>query len=352
MKPAQNLKQIADLVGGVIRGESDVAISGVASIRDAVAGELTWASHVKFADRLARSAASAALVTRDFPQTTIPVIECADVEWALLQVLTEHAPALPHPPVGIDPQARIHPTAKLGEGVAIGPNVVIEAGATIGANARLHAGVFVGVESNVGDDAVLWNNVVVRDRCWLGKRVIVHPGTVIGADGFGYIYRQGAHHKYPHIGTVVVEDDVEIGACACIDRAKTGVTRVQRGTKIDNLAQVAHNVVIGADSLLCAQVGVAGSTQLGRLVVLGGQAGIRDNIALGDNVMVAACSCVPQDVPSGSRIAGVPAVDARQSFRQNASLARLPDLMAQMRDLARRIENLETAADNQPDRGT
>jgi UDP-3-O-[3-hydroxymyristoyl] glucosamine N-acyltransferase len=186
----------------------------------------------------------------------------------------------------------------------------------------------------------------------LGDRVIVHPGAVIGADGFGYIYRRGAHHKYPHLGIVIVEDDVEIGACACIDRAKTGVTRVQRGAKIDNLAQVAHNVVIGADSILCAQVGVAGSTRLGRLVVLGGQAGIRDNITLGDNVMVAGCSCVPQDVPSGARIAGVPAVDARQYFRQHASLARLPDLITQMRDLARRIENLEAAADHKPDRGT
>lgn len=352
MTPVRTVKQIAELVGGALRGESDVAISGVATIRDAVAGEITWASHIKFADRIAQSAASAVLVAPDFPEVAIPAIECADVEWALLQLLAEFAPPLPHPPAGVDSSARVHPTATLGPGVAIGPNVVIEAGASIGENARLHAGVFVGARSSVGRASILWNNVVVREGCRLGDRVIVHPGAVIGADGFGYIYRQGAQHKYPHLGTVVVEDDVEIGACACVDRGKTGVTHVQRGAKIDNLAQVAHNVVIGADSILCAQVGVAGSTQLGRLVVLGGQAGIRDNITLGDNVMVAACSCVPQDVPSGARIAGVPAVDARQSFRQNTSLAKLPELIAQMRNLARRIENLEAAADHQPDRGT
>jgi UDP-3-O-[3-hydroxymyristoyl] glucosamine N-acyltransferase len=256
------------------------------------------------------------------------------------------APPLPAPPVGVHPSASVAESASLGAGVAIGPNVVIEAGARVGAHTILHAGVSIGQDSSIGDDGRLWNNVVVREGCHIGDRVVIQPNAVIGADGFGYYHHEGRHRHIPHTGRVIIGDDVEIGACSCVDRSKTGDTVIGSGTKIDNLVQVAHNVVIGENCLLCAQVGVAGSAVLGQYVVLGGHVGIRDNIVLHDGVMVGACSCVPQDVPAGTKVTGIPAVESRQFLREHATMRKLPALISQVRELAERVKSLEAAADD------
>lgn len=350
MSRSLSLGQLAKLVGGDVRGDVDRAITGVAPLHAATASDITWVAHPRYRQQLATSRAGAVLVVESFGETPIDAIVCADVEHSLALVLAEFAPPIASPPVGVHPSAVVDASAALGEGVAVGPLVVIDAGASIGSGTILHAGVHIGAGCAVGSHCRLWNHVVVREGCRLGDRVEIHPGTVIGADGFGYYFRQGRQCKVPQTGGVVIGDDVEIGACSCIDRSKTGATVIGPGVKIDNLVQVAHNVEVGAHCLLCAQVGIAGSTRLGNYVVLGGQTGVRDNIAIGDGVMVAASSSLAHDVPAGSKIAGTPAVELQQFLRENASQRKLPGLFERLKKLTKRVDALEAAADHKQDR--
>jgi UDP-3-O-[3-hydroxymyristoyl] glucosamine N-acyltransferase len=350
MKSPPTLADIADLVGGSLCGNGRITITGVAAISSAAEGDLTWVVQPQYADQLGNCRASAVLVGQDLADLPLPAIRCPDVEAALAQVLAWFCPPLPTPPPGVDPTAKVAPSASLGDGAALGPFVVVEDGAAVGPHTVLHAGVYVGPHARIGRDCRLWNNVVVRERCQLGDRVVIHPNCVIGSDGFGYYMRNGRHNRFPHLGRVVIGNDVEIGACSCVDRSKAGTTVIGAGTKIDNLVQVAHNVEIGENCVLCAQAGIAGSAKLGKWVVLGGQVGIRDNITLHDGVRVAACSCVPQDVSAGVNVAGVPAIEARQFLRVIAATHRSPELLAEMRELTKRIETLEAAANHQPGR--
>ncbi|GAF96338.1 unnamed protein product, partial [marine sediment metagenome] len=201
-------------------------------------------------------------------------------------------------------------------------------------------------DTTVGADCVLWNNVVIRERCTVGNRVILHPNVVIGSDGFGYYFADGRHNKFAHAGRVVIADEVEVGSGSCVDRAKIGETYIGPGTKIDNLVQVAHNVRIGANCIIVAQCGIAGSTVLGDGVVLAGQVGLRDNIVLNDGVQVAASSCVWRDIPPGMRVNGIPAVENRQHLREQAMVRKLPDLVPRLRALAKRVDELEAAANH------
>lgn len=346
MTPSVPLKDIAEFVGGELCGDGDTPIHGVAALAHAGSGDITWAGSPRYLAMLKDCNAAAVMIPRDAEPPPLPAVRCDDVEWATARLLARFAPPVPGPPAGIDPSARIAPDAVIGRGVCIGPHVVVEAEARVGDQSVLYAGVFVGTGAVVGRACRIWPNVVIREDCRVGDRVEIHPNSVIGADGFGYVFHEGAQHHIAHLGNVVIEDDVEIGACACVDRAKVGSTVVHQGVKIDNLVQVAHNVSIGAGSILCAQAGVAGSTTLGRFVVLGGQVGIRDNITIADGVMVAACSCVPQDVPAGARVAGIPAIDATALLRQAGAVKRLPELLTQVRELTHRIQELEAAANN------
>lgn len=343
---ACTLGELATLVGGRVRGDAGRKITGVAPMHSAGPGDVTWIAEPRYAPRLAQSRAGAVLAPADIGETPMSAVLCRQVDHALALVMTRFAPPLPAPPVGVDPAARIAADAELAADVAIGPYAVVEAGARIGAGTVIDAGVYVGAQTQIGAHCRLWPHVVVRERCRIGDRVIIHPHAVIGADGFGYYLHEGRHTKVPHIGGVIIGDDVEIGACACIDRSKTGNTVIEQGVKIDNLVQVAHNVVVGAHSVLCAQVGIAGSARLGQYVLLGGHVGIRDNITLKDRVQVAACSCVPQDVEADTKVAGLPASEFRQYLREHASLRKLPELVSQLRELTRRVEELESAADH------
>jgi UDP-3-O-[3-hydroxymyristoyl] glucosamine N-acyltransferase len=339
------LSRIAELLGvPAPAGAESVRIAGVAMLGEAGPREVSFLGSDRFLPQFKETRAGAVLVQRrvklppDHGKTVLPV---EDADLAVARVLELFAPPVPRPPAGVDRDARVAESASLGEGVAVGPNVVIGERARIGARSVLHANVFVGEGTVIGEDCELFPNVVVRERCTLGDRVILHAGAVIGSDGFGYRWDGTRHAKIPQIGTVVIEDDVEIGSCTCVDRAKFSATRVGRGTKIDNLAQVGHNVVIGPHCIIVGQAALAGSATLGTGVVLGGQSAVRDHIHMGDGSMLAACSGVMEDVGPRQVVSGLPALPHRQSLREQAALRRLPDLVTQFRRMQEEIGRIK-----------
>jgi UDP-3-O-[3-hydroxymyristoyl] glucosamine N-acyltransferase len=323
---------------------ADLSITGLAMLTEARDTELSFLGDKRYLPELKASRAAAFVVQRRVqlpPDVRRPVLLVDDADLAMARIATLFAPPVPRPPAGVDPAARVSPTAQLGPGAAIGPHCFVGDRASIGARTVLHPGVFVGDDTVIGDDCELFPNVVVRERCTVGHRVIIHANAAIGSDGFGYRWDGSKHAKIPQIGTVVIEDDVEIGSCACIDRAKFGVTRVGRGTKIDNLVQFAHNVVAGPHCLLVGQSGVAGSVTLGAGVVLGGQSAVRDHITMGDGSMLAACSGVMEDVEPRQVVSGLPAPPHRQSLREQAALRHLPELRTELRKLQDELAELK-----------
>lgn len=307
---------------------------------------LSWLGDPTYLPLLQTTRAAAVLVPSDCENPgRAALIRVDDPDLALCEVLRILAPPTTPAEPGVHAAAVVSPDACV-TGAAIGPHCTVQSGATIGPGTQLHAGVFVGRESTIGRDCVLWPNVVVRERVSIHDRVIIHPNATIGADGFGYLAREGRHVKIPQIGTVRIEDDVEIGAQSAVDRARSGVTRIGRGTKIDNLVQIGHNCDIGEHCIVVAQCGISGSSNLGRYVVLAGQAGVVDHITIGDRVTVAVMSCLTRDTPDGAQLRGVPAIDNRKYSRQQAAVRRLPKMIEQMRALSKRIEQLESAADH------
>jgi UDP-3-O-[3-hydroxymyristoyl] glucosamine N-acyltransferase len=346
MSRSYPLAEVAKWVGGVVRGDASTRICGVAGIDEADSAQIAWLADEKYAPQLKNSKAAAVVVPTHFGATPMPAVLCDHPSLAIAVILEKFAPPTPRPSPGVHPLASVSASAELGRDVAIGPFVVVGDGAVIGDRTVLHAQIFVGAEVRIGADCELWPCVVVRERCRLGNRVVIHPNCTIGADGFGYQYVGGRHAKIPQIGAVEIEDEVEIGANSAIDRAKFGVTRIGKGTKIDNLVQVAHNVRIGANCLIVAQCGIAGSTRLGQGVVLGGKVGLRDHLSLGDGVQVAACACVSKDVPAGRTVIGSPAVEHEQFIRERAKVRRLPEMAEQLRALIKRVEQLEASTDH------
>ena len=254
-----SLAEIAKWVDGVVRGDASTRISGVNGVQEAGPADITWLAHDKYLPQLRSSKAGAVLVPEQFGETTMPAVLCPNPAAAIITILGRFAPPIPRPAAGIHPSVIIASSAQIEGNVSIGPQAVIGERAQVGEGCTLHAGVFIGEDVVLGRGCELWPNVVIRERCTLGHRVVVHPDSTIGADGFGYQFLNGRHVKIPQIGTVRIEDDVEIGANSCIDRAKCGATVIGRGTKIDNLVQVAHNVQIGPDCMIVAQTGIAGS---------------------------------------------------------------------------------------------
>jgi UDP-3-O-[3-hydroxymyristoyl] glucosamine N-acyltransferase len=344
MKPLeQTLQQLADSLAGRVEGDASVVVSRLASLDDAVAGELTFASSIKHVSALVDSEAAAAIVPDDLDvgAATIALIRVPDLDRAIATLLENLSDGEDLPAAGVHPSAVVDPAATLADGVRIGAGVVIGAGVMVGANTALYAGVKLGRDVIVGRDCVLCENAVVRYGCELGDAVCIGPSTVIGYDGFGYFFRDGVHNKVPHAGNVVIESGVEIGACSCVDRAKFGSTRVGAGTKVDNFVQIAHNVQVGPACILVSQVGIAGSAKLGTGVVLGGSVGIRDNVTLADGVQVAAYAAVARDLDAGV-YAGVPAKLAKQTMREWMALGKLPDALKRIRTLEKQIHALES----------
>jgi UDP-3-O-[3-hydroxymyristoyl] glucosamine N-acyltransferase len=334
------LGQLAEALDATLDGDPARVVTGVAALDAASADDISFLTDRRYEAAARASRAGAFLApagTRGLPG---PVLGCAAPQLALIRLLALFHPQAP-PPAGVAATAVVDGTAAIDPTATIGPLAVVEAGARVGARARVHALAYVGRGVIVGDDSVLHPHVVLCEGVRLGRGVVVHAGAVLGADGFGYVPGASGHRKIPQVGAVVVEDDVEIGANATIDRAMLGATVVGRGTKIDNLVQVAHNVVIGEHCLLAAQTGIAGSSRLGRGVFTGGQTGVSDHVTLGDGVMLAAQSGVIHDVEPGARMAGTWARPATQAKRIFVVQAELPEMSTRLKKLERRVAELE-----------
>ena len=287
--------------------------------------------------------AGALLAHRRLAEITNPHIVVANPTLAFAQVARAFFCPI-SPPRGIDPTAIRGVDTQIGFDVSIWPGVTLGDRVTIGARVTLYPGVFIGDDSTIGDDTLLYPNVVVREGCTIGARVIIHSGTVIGSDGFGYVQDQGRHYKIPQLGGVTIEDDVEVGANVAVDRATLGQTIIKQGTKVDNLVQIAHNVTIGAHSILVAQVGIAGSTHVGHHVMIGGQAGLADHIVIGDQVMIAARAGVNRSLEPNQIVSGAPVMPHEVWVKAQAVIPRLPELRQAIRTLEERMRQLEASS--------
>jgi UDP-3-O-[3-hydroxymyristoyl] glucosamine N-acyltransferase len=334
------LGALAELVGGSVEGDPTLIISGVAGLQEAQAGDITFVAHPKNLRTLRSARASAVVLDRTMPADR-PAIRVDQPYRAFATLLTLFYPR-PRPRTGIGQPVVIGERVRLGQDVTLLPFVMLSDDVTLGDRVVLYPGVCVGPGSSIGDETVIYANVSIYDRVSIGKRVIVHAGAVIGADGFGYVPNPDGHQqKIPQVGGVRVEDDVEIGANVCIDRATLGETLIRRGTKIDNLVHIAHNVEVGEDNLLLAQVGISGSCHLGTHVTLAGQVGLSDHVQIGDGASIIAQTGVAKDVEPRAIMSGTPAIPHNLWRRVQAASHRLPELLRTVAALERRIAALE-----------
>jgi UDP-3-O-[3-hydroxymyristoyl] glucosamine N-acyltransferase len=343
------LAELARILDGTIVGDPDVPIRGVAGIREAQPGDITFLANARYDAYLLETRASAVICSRERRVAPLPLLHVDNPYLAFQTIVRLFRPELHRPEPGVHPTAVVAGDAVLGEGVSVGPHCVIESRAALGRNAVLMHGCYVGEAARVGDDTVLYPGVVLREECAIGRRCIVHPRAVIGADGFGFALDQGRYQKIPQVGNVVIGDDVEIGANTTIDRATTDSTRIGDGTKIDNLVQIGHNVIIGKHCIVVAQVGISGSTELEDYVTIGGQAGLVGHIRLGRGAQVGAQSGVSKSVPENSTVFGYPAIPIGLFKRIHAFIQRLPQLFQRTKDIEQRLERLESQVAERPE---
>jgi UDP-3-O-[3-hydroxymyristoyl] glucosamine N-acyltransferase len=334
-----SLLELANLVNGEAIGNGDLRITGVAGIDDTKPGDITLAASHRVVGKAVNSQAAAVIIPVNVTEIAKPAIKVANPRLAFAQILAKFYPT-PSCVAGIHPSAVIGDNfsgsgCSVGALVFIGDNVRIQKGTIIYPGAVIEAGVSIGANS------VIHSNVVIRYNCVIGDNVQIHAGTIIGADGFGYVTVNGKHIKVPQVGNVVIEDDVEIGAAVTIDRATTGTTLVKRGTKVDNLVQIAHNCQIGEDNLVIAQVGIAGSTVLGDRVTMAGKSAAVGHIHIDNDTVVAACSLVINSLPSNSFVSGIPARTHAVDMRNQAALGKLPELLKEFRELQKKVAELE-----------
>ena len=324
--------EIAQLLDGEVVGNPATPLRHFAPADRAQPGDLTFAENETYFAKAEASAASAVLVDKKTSSTSKVLIRVANPRLAFAKVLPLFFPEPVFAP-GIHASAIVASTAKVDPTAHIGPHCVVGDRTVIGARVVLQGGNHVGADCALGDDTKLFPNVTVYAQSQIGKRVRVHAGTVIGADGFGYVFDAGIHHKVPQVGHVIIGDDVELGANVTIDRGALAPTIIGKGSKIDNLVQIAHNVVIGEHCIVCAQTGIAGSVTLGNYVVVGGQVGFNGHIKIGDGATIAAQSGVMWDVPPGEKLWGSPAQPDKQFKRQHLALQKLPELLRRMAKL-------------------
>jgi UDP-3-O-[3-hydroxymyristoyl] glucosamine N-acyltransferase len=329
-----HLSDVAARLDCILKGEGGIEIRGVVGIDEAEPGHLTFVSNPKYAAKARTTKASAVIVSLDFPEIERPTLRSGNPYLSFARAV-ELFYSAPVPQSGIDPSARIASSARLGQGASVGPYVVIEDDVQIGVNCTLHPFVHIGRGARIGDNFKAYSHVSVREFCRIGNNVILQDGAKIGTDGFGYAKKDDAsYYKIVQSGIVVLEDDVEVGANATIDRGTIGETRVRRGAKIDNLVQVGHASDVGEDTLLCAQVGLAGSSKIGRSVILTGQVGVAGHLEIGDRVIATAQTGIPNSVEADKVISGYPAIDNKLWLKSSAVFKRLPELL-------KRIEALE-----------
>jgi UDP-3-O-[3-hydroxymyristoyl] glucosamine N-acyltransferase len=341
------LGELASRLGCVLEGDAEIEIQGVAGIEGARPGQVTFLSNPKYSRELTRTCASAVLVDkkvvigRDATQPPLATLRSENPYLDFARTIEFfHAPK----PLTaeIHPTAVIAKTAKIGEGSHVGPHCFVDEGVEIGRNALLHSLVTIYKNTRIGDDFLAHSQTVVREGCTIGNRVILQNGVVIGADGFGFAKRaDGTWHKISQQAPVVIEDDVEIQANSCVDRATVGETRIRRGAKIDDLVLVGHACDIGENAILCGQVGLAGSTRVGNRAILAGQVGSAGHLDIGDGAVITSQSGVPTDVPPGAIFSGYPAIENKTWLRLMAALKRLPDIQKTLRQLAGEVERMK-----------
>ena len=330
------LGEIAEKLGATLRGSRDIEIRAVAGIEAAQPGDLTFVANVKYAAAAKTTRASAVIVAEDFPNISAATLRTKNPYLAFARTLELFYQPPTYAP-GVHPTAVVHQSAKIGGGAHVGPYVVIDQDAAIGANCVLLAHVVIYRGARIGNNFFAHAHSVVREFCEIGNNVTLQNGAVVGSDGFGFAKDdQGAWRKIVQSGPAVVEDEVEIQANACIDRASVGETRIERGAKIDNLVQVGHGSRVGPNAMLCAQAGLAGSTEIGKNAILAGQVGVAGHCRIGDNVVITAQSGVPNDVEDGTMISGYPAIENKQWLRAVAVFNRLPELAKELRARAKR----------------
>ncbi|WP_298063185.1 UDP-3-O-(3-hydroxymyristoyl)glucosamine N-acyltransferase [uncultured Rikenella sp.] len=338
---------IAGYLGGTVEGDKQAAVGSVAKIEEAAAGDLVFLSNPKYEEHIYHTGATIAIVNADFqarqalPQglTLVRVANAYKAFASLLDLYVANKPVK----TGISPLASIHPSARVGEGVYVGEYAVVGENAVVGDGTQVWPQVYVGDRVRVGAGCRLYPGVKIYEDCVLGDRVTVHGGTVIGGDGFGFAPTEdGSFQKIPQIGNVVIEEDVEIGSNCAIDRATMGSTRIRKGAKLDNLIQVAHNVVIGENTVMAAQVGIAGSTKVGSGVMMGGQVGVVGHITIADGVKIGSQSGIPNNILTpGVTVFGSPAYPGLEGHRIQASVKQLPELRRQVGELAKQVRALQ-----------
>ncbi len=338
-----SVREIASLVNGSISGDSNIHIDNVAKIEEAKSGDLTFLYLPVYDKYFPATKASVIIVKTGFTKSRndITYLEVSSPEKAFFTILNKYfTPEFPLN--GIDSTAFIHPTAKFEENVAIGKNVVISSGCVVGANTKVFHNTVLLENVSIGSNSLIHSNVSIRENCVLGNNVIVHSGTVIGSDGFGYSTNdKGGYEKIPQIGNVIIEDDVELGSNVSIDRAALGSTIIKRGCKIDNLVQIAHNVVLGEDTVVSAQTGVSGSTKIGKNCILAGQAGLVGHIELVDNVVITAQSGVSKSILKPGYYSGSPAMEMRAYQKMQAQVRFIPDYAERIKDLENQVKSLK-----------
>jgi UDP-3-O-[3-hydroxymyristoyl] glucosamine N-acyltransferase len=338
------LRDFSKIVNGTIIGDPETEITGVAGIKDARKGDITFASSAKFLKDLRESEAACVIVKEPFEDIGTAQLKVQNPHYAFAKAIECFYPAGSHEP-GISKMAYVSDKAKIGRDVVISSFAYVEKNVRVGDRTVILPGVFVGEGSKIGCDCIIYPNVTVREKVSLGARVIVHSGTVIGSDGFGYVFENGMHYKIPQVGGVVVEDDVEIGSNVSIDRATLGNTVISKGTKIDNLVQIAHNVKIGEKSLIISQVGIAGSSEIGSFAILAGQVGVADHAVIDSGTVITAHSGISGRVEKGT-YSGYPAIPHNTWLRAQAVFAKLPEMNKKIIELQNRLNKLEKGNDH------
>jgi UDP-3-O-[3-hydroxymyristoyl] glucosamine N-acyltransferase len=335
------VRSLAELVRGEVVGDgAETVIAGINDLRSAEPDQVSFFANAKYeADARASRAAAILVSPKDAPRFSFTRIVVESPSAAFGKIAAVFAPSPVRDEPGVHPTAVVAPDAVLGEGISVGPHVVVSAGVRLGARCVVGANSFIGENSTLGDDTRVYPLVMVRERTVIGARVILHSGVVVGSDGFGYEFdpKAGRHVKIAHTGYVQIDDDVEVGANTTIDRGRFGRTHIGEGVKIDNLVQIAHNVTVGAHSIIVSQTGISGSTSLGRYVTLAGQVGLAGHLNVGDRATIAAQAGLNKDVPAGAVLAGHHALPIRESLKLEALTRKLPELVERLKALEEKM---------------
>lgn len=336
-------KQIAEYIQGVIEGDENAAVHTFAKIEEGIPGAISFLSNPKYTHYIYDTQSSIVLVNKDFvPEKEVKttLIRVDNAYESLAKLLNLYEMSKPKK-TGVDPLAYIAPTAKIGQNVYIAPFACVADGAEVGDNTILHPHATVGTNAKVGSDCILYPHATVYHDCRVGNQCILHAGSVIGADGFGFAPSPEGYEKIPQIGIAILEDNVEVGANTCIDRATMGATIIRKGVKLDNLIQIAHNVEVGSHTVMASQVGIAGSTKVGEWCMFGGQTGLAGHIKIGNKVNLGAQSGVPGSIKDGQNLIGTPPMELKGYFKSSAVFKKLPDMYHELNNLKKELEELK-----------